>query len=64
MLVRELFATFSSHYNWEISLYDVNDNTEIHTDTDTLDTIDEAWREAEICDWTCDGESFNVNVIK
>lgn len=64
MLVRELFATFSSHYNWEISLYDVNDNTEIHTDTDTLDNIDEAWREAEVCDWTCYGESFNVNVVK
>lgn len=64
MLVKELFKNFSSHLRWEISLYDMNNNKEIHTDTDKLDTIDEDWLQAEIYDWTCDGESFNVNVVR
>lgn len=64
MLVKELFENFNSCHRWDITLYDININKEIYTDTDKLDTIDEGWREAEIYDWTCDGESFTVNVVK
>lgn len=65
MNVTELFAQFSSGiYTWDITLYDLNANTEIHTNIDDLDSIDEAWLTAEIYDWTCDGESFTINVVK
>ena len=48
MLVKELFENFNSCHRWDITLYDININKEIYTDTDKLDTIDEGWREAEI----------------
>lgn len=65
MNVSELFAQFSRGiYCWEITIFDLNECTEIHTNIDDLDSIDEAWLTAEIYDWTCDGESFTVNVVK
>lgn len=66
MTVQDFFKCHNDTRNFNVELYEINENVQKNTDTDYIDHqgLSGEWANAEIYDWYVRDNTFYLNVIK
>ena len=66
MTVREFFKNHRDAVNFNVELYEINENVQNNTDTQYIDRkgLPEEWYDAEIENWYVRDKTFYLDVIK